>query len=448
MSSDRGPTLWGQLVPSFIKPQLRVEVHIEKHEETKFYTSGSTISGCVTVIPQNELAIESVKISFTGTATTTMVPLQEDIIQSKHVFLSLAMPDSGQALPKLSSLQGGQACRIPFLFVVPHQLPTAACKYTANTIVHQRHLQLPPTIGSWEYNDQAPHAVHIEYAVQAKVITKTKNQQRLKTTEACRALKILPSSLQTIPLDLAPEEGRCRSSTQCTLVREGVLSPYIGNMTAVLRKPNSLTLSLQDFELPEAFITIDLGFSPTTEPTRLPEIRVKSARIQAVTHYSRSHMNYLAGREKPPEATETAAMPYSVYTDIPLKSRDSVVWQLGTVGEKTTRLTAKNDIRPTTLDSGGSSNNYTGTLAFAVSVPKSNKKLFLPSFDSCLVSRTYCIQIVLIVGTSGTTMTLYAPLEVVVDSTEGAGSHRPPLYAEQGGTSDSQQSAPPAYGIS
>ncbi|RSL52166.1 hypothetical protein CEP54_011040 [Fusarium duplospermum] len=278
MSSERGPTLWGQLVPSFIKPQLRVEVHIEKHDETKLYTSSSTISGCVTVIPQNELVIELFEISFTGTTTTTMVPLQEDIIQSKHVFLSLVMPDSGQALPRSSSLQGGQTCRIPFVFVVPHQLPTAGCKYTASTIVHQRHLQLPPTIGSWNYNDQAPHAVHIEYAIRAKVITKQKNQQRLKTTEACRALKILSSSLHPIPLDPVLEEGGCQSSTQYTLVREGVLSPYIGNMMAALRKPNSLALSLHDFELPEALITIDLGFSPTTESTRLPEIRVKSAR--------------------------------------------------------------------------------------------------------------------------------------------------------------------------
>lgn len=429
MSSERGPTLWGQLVPSFIKPQLRVEVHIEKHQETKFYTSGSTISGCVTIIPQNELAIESVEISFTGTTTTTMVPLQEDIIQSKHVFLNLVMPEAGQALPKSSSLQGGQTCRIPFVFVVPHQLPTAACKYTGSTVVHQRHLQLPPTIGSWDYNDQAPHAVHIEYAVRAKVITKTKNQQRLKTTEACRALKLLPSSLHPIPPDLALEEGRCRSSTQCILVREGVLSPYIGNMMAALRKPNALTLSLYDFELPEAFITIDLGFSPTTEPARLPEIRVKSARIQAVTHYSRSHMNYLAGREKSPEATETAAMPYSVYTDVPLKSKDSVVWQLGKVGEKDKVGDGKkNNIKPTTLASGESPSNYTGILAFAVSVPRTSRKLFLPNFDSCLVSRTYCLQIVLITGTSGTTMTLYAPLEVVLDSTEGARSHHPPLY--------------------
>lgn len=437
MPSPTSASFWSQIAPGLSKPQLQVEVRVEGHDDSKFYTSGSTVAGCVTIVSQQDIPLEGVKISLTGISTTNMVVYYNDITQCQHIFLELIMPDSQRDTPTLAA---GQSYRFPFVFIIPHQLTPASCRYSSETEVHQRHLQLPPTVGSWQYNEQAPHAARIQYAVRAKVMTKPKGSDKEESTEVSHPLKILPLSLKSASSGLRLGDLERELATQVKSVRETRFSPYIGYLKATIRKPNPLVLSVSDLTLSGISTALDLEFVSSEENIRPPNIRVKSAAIQAVTHHSRSHINYLPGQQKLPDIPGVTAMPHFASTDLVIESKGRLLWKQGLIGSRTnswdtssdtTNATDADSLTSASVDTlRRTSTKHSAALTLAASVAPSTKKIFLPSFDTCLVSRTYVVRVTLVVGASGTTLSLVSPLEVVAESDRNA---QPPRYVSAQG---------------
>jgi hypothetical protein len=59
---------------------------------------------------------------------------------------------------------------------------------------------------------------------------------------------------------------------------------------------------------------------------------------------------------------------------------------------------------------------HNAVLDIPFSIPMSNKKIFLPTFHSCLISRTYTLHLNLSVGPTNTAMSLAIPLQIGVET--------------------------------
>ena len=147
-------------VPSLAKRETLLDIHIDRHFESKVYTSGSPVTGKVTLNSKTDLAFESFEVILTG-ATSAHIPLlQHEAPPSRHLFLRLKMPIAAGGLPDTRILEAGRSYSIHFAFVIPPELSTGACKHE-DTIIHDRHVQPPPTIGSWEQEDLTTHSVRV-----------------------------------------------------------------------------------------------------------------------------------------------------------------------------------------------------------------------------------------------------------------------------------------------
>ncbi|KAM5360955.1 hypothetical protein ACJZ2D_013409 [Fusarium nematophilum] len=124
--------------PSERKQVHSIDISIDHHFESKIYTSGSAISGCVPLDSQSDLPVEAIEVALVGTASTYINVLNYDAHPTSHTFLQLDMPVRSHGLLEASRLHV-----IPFTFVVPFQLPIAACKHPS-TMVRDRHRQPPP----------------------------------------------------------------------------------------------------------------------------------------------------------------------------------------------------------------------------------------------------------------------------------------------------------------
>ncbi|EGU81296.1 hypothetical protein FOXB_08191 [Fusarium oxysporum f. sp. conglutinans Fo5176] len=93
--------------------------------------------------------------------------------------------------------------------------------------------------------------------------------------------------------------------------------------------------------------------------------------------------------------------------------------------------------RPHTSSRRGFKSNYiiktesprhTATLPISITLPSPDNKILLPTFYSCLISRTYILEVVLAARSHGSSFTLRFPLQVAVDGNNETDTNSIPAY--------------------
>ncbi|KAJ4117577.1 hypothetical protein NW768_010942 [Fusarium equiseti] len=437
------PKRRGSWVPTLRKSECPLDVSIDRHFEAKIYTSGSTITGSVSLSPQANLTVDAFDIVFSGSSSTIVQMLhQGSMPKSAHKFLLLRMPIPQSALPEDGVLQAGLTYQVPFSFVIPYQLPSAACKHR-NAIIRERHLQLPPTVGpAWEHDDMAVHTVNITYGVEARGSFMTGKGKSL-TLERTHPVKVMPFLPEQPPLHIVPGNPRYVLSQEKT-IRKDILSSKLGFIRASTLQPDPVTITTDKLQPSDISLNIDLEFWPNgnKEP---PEIYAKSASIKASTYYSTGHLSFL-----PDQHSFPSVMPNPILSFV-LDENATVTcpkpnWQLNSsstpsppVSRRGSEYSEVGDEPPRNAPRRGSKTSdiirtevprHTASLPISITLPSPDNKILLPTFHSCLISRTYILEIIFASRAHGSSFTLRLPIQIAVEGEGETGVNHVPTYEQ------------------
>ncbi|KAH6995676.1 arrestin [Ilyonectria sp. MPI-CAGE-AT-0026] len=411
-----------------------IEVKINDHFHSKvYYACGSPVSGFVVISTKRDVAFDVFEIIFTGKASTRVDTLRPCQSSASRTFIKMSIPIPRNGLPEPQVFKAARTYTIPFNFVVPSQLAPSACCHDCSAMVQKQHLRLPPTMGSWDGRDQAPEMVQVEYLIKAVVSKDKENSGQVKLFEGEHHICILPVSSEEPPLHITPEDKKYRL-IQGKMMRQNLFSSRTGYLRAAAIQPNPIEFSLNALGARGSSIRIELEFVPIAGVSP-PDIHAMAAKIHSTTHFSMTTINYLPNVGKPAENALCPVVTYSTANKINIDHPPRVVWdqQCSTSLRGYTRKLHLDqqeralESRIAEVCSGGNIPiKHVATLDIPFTLPTANKQIFLPTFHSCLISRTYSINLTLAAGTFGTAISLSIPLQVVV--TDPSLTHTIPAY--------------------
>lgn len=355
------------------------------------------------------------------------------------MFLKLRQPMDETEYPTPRVLEAGNSYTFPFFFVVPDRLLPQVCTHAKkNSHIVQSHTTLPPTIGDPMLagngknllDDMAPHMSQISYIIRAAVLKRssTDHRQVKALANIAKKVRIIPSIEEEPPINITDHSYYCTRKEKS--VKRGFLRGKLGRLVVSSSQPSAIKLlapSCQPRDTVSTVATVQLRFDPVgdEQPPRLGSF---SSKIRSSTFYSASPW------EDYPSQSDT--LPFSqggqgLFTEsVPLSTMcvASAKWKKHSIDSDSERRDSLTSTSST--DSVEPSSSFTGTtyyttsLIVPITLPKS--KTFVPTFHSCLMSRTYSLDLSLSYHTPGAnvltpSISLRLPLQITTQ----------PGYADQ-----------------
>lgn len=427
-----------------------MEVKIDQHFKAKVYTSGSTIAGYVAVRVLKDISFDHLDIVFVGNSATRLDFVQQYPSHSFRPFLKIRMPIQESDVPQDQVFRAGNEYKIPFHFVVPHQLTIGACNHTClSPQVRERHLQLPPSLGAWDADDQAPDMTQIEYAINAKAIQRV-NGAAVKALEAHHVLKVLPSLPEDAPLDITFRDEWYKLSKTKT-IRKSLFSSKTGQLTANVIQPNAVMLSADGHKSSMTSVRVNLEYAPSSAETAPPKVNSVTGKLVSTTFFSAVPIDHLPNLGSRTNCESTPCLNYTTTHSLFTLPVESMSWMqkdasphsrrdsgysstvIGGDASETDNLAAEGRERQNSRGKSSkkpklSTVKHSTDLEIPFTISNSNKKLFLPTFHSCLISRTYTLQLSLSVGPTNTAIALSVPVQVGVETVYEPQDHELPSF--------------------
>lgn len=439
-----------------------IQVHITNHFKARTYTTGSPISGSVTITTQREVRFDSIEIVLLGGSKTRTEGYSAPH-ESTHTFLKLIMPIPESLYPVPRVLESGRTITIPFHFVLPTYLTLSACHHKIDADhVREQHLRLPPSMGDCTRNksgkdDLAPHMAEVLYSIKARVWRELEVRGRpVKIMEAVHPINVMPASTEDAPLTVNPSDTLYKMSRTKTL-RRNILSSKLGALTVSAQQPRAIALFSdgRPASTSDSVAQLDLHFAPLAADTQPPRIAAVSTKIVAHTFYAAGPLHSLPStghflqlgyaERRGAYATSVNLATCSidggqqpVWAAHRLSRRDS---GYGSETADDEQCAAKpqperrrrkssfaNLIRrgssspsPSRVRDGNSSAAqvmHTTSLSIPLTLPTA-RRTFVPSFHSCILSRVYTLHVVLTVDAAGgggstSKVVLDLPVQVMV----------------------------------
>lgn len=395
---------------------------------------------------QSQTYVEKIAAASPTTGRTT----------GKHTFLRMLQPISPESLPENMLAKANVTYTIPFTFVVPDRLLPYICSHKVDhDEVKQEHLRLPPSIGepmlSGEGNvlmdDMAPEMSKIIYCIRAKVgKASTATGRLVDIEEKVARIRLVPAQEEQPPLSVS-EESVSYVLRKEKNVRKGVfkIGKKLGRLTAEATQPRSLRLPALTNTSRGPVTTmasVTLRFDPASEQEQPPQMGNLSTKLRVYTFFG------AAAYRKIPEISQhdNWSTLHGVYPDsINLSSRNigSVTWTKHDPEnrKKSVASSSSDDAglsrRASTFSNESESSSsssasipaassaydsslpfYTAKVLVPVSLPQrasseddegarrpsspktksplnrvSKNVLFIPTFNACIISRNYALEL-------------------------------------------------------
>lgn len=339
--------------------------------------------------------------------------------KASHKFLRLRQPINNL---QETQLVPGQLYKFPFSFLVPERISPQQCDHsTKDAEVEQAHTQLPPTFESqtssfWQSTSPgwAPKACSISYKIRVAISEKSQgtSMPRSKLCDVSRSLRFMPPANTAKCSDYPIQYLVHARQSECRF-----MGRTLGNLQVAAEEPRPIQISSTTTDLNNistSAVQLHLTFDSTTTapPPQLCKLRSK---LEVATYYGTSPWeDYPTTEDMECSNTDREAC----VTTTPLQSLDltSTQWEkLPTFYSATKDLADSASVSSSVTSSPPS---YTVSVTLPVNLPE--EQAVVPTFHSCLVSRTYAIDIALSYQVPSaickSTMNLRIPLEVVFGS--------------------------------
>ncbi|KAJ4292639.1 hypothetical protein N0V90_009302 [Kalmusia sp. IMI 367209] len=338
----------------------------------------------------------------------------------------------------------GEKYTFPFVFAIPAQLLPKACPHSVvSDYVRDTHLMLPPSLGDAELSgfggilldDMAPEMAKISYGVKVRIMQVHEGENKLSLlTQKTRKVRVKPAFEEQPPLNMDGNKAyRPRLERS---IKKSLFKGKAGTLIAQASQPKPLTIPgarTLDAKPITTRAKIILRFDPAEENSLPPKLGSLKTNIKVSTFYSSAPRNNFPTREglsydrtqgaytdtislstmcigtSPKwEKQPASASPLPEDDD---SRRDSGISDCSSISTASTTFEIP---RPSANYKKGSF--YTACILVPITLPLN--KNFLPTFHSCLVSRTYALSMNLSVhapGLSDPTLSLKVPLQVCAE---------------------------------
>ncbi|OHW99175.1 arrestin [Colletotrichum incanum] len=376
-------------------PKITLDIKIEDHYSSKVYTSGSHVTGVVAVCSDTNLPFHCIQITLVGTARTRVDMLPVPKI-TNDVFLNLDMPITKTSHSLGQTFIARQTNEVRFDFTVPHMLHKDPCDSISGEHSHDQHMRLPPTMGSWEKDDMSPTMAQVEYQVVARVLHKFSSNHK-DTIEASQPIKVLPAFPEDPPLGVNDRDARYNLS-RTKSVRRNLLSVKKDQIIIRASQPEAVHISIGGYQLPSSqpSITLDCTFESSSAVSFPPEITLGQIKLEAQTWFTGTPMKVVPDLGNP---RDTAGLRHELRysTNVKLSTTDTgvILWHKDN-GEEEQKL-----------------NTWRSKTKIPIRLPTVHK-MFLPTFYSCFIARSYILHVS--VNYSGSKTNLSVPLQIASQS--------------------------------
>ncbi|PGH36442.1 hypothetical protein GX50_00778 [[Emmonsia] crescens] len=439
-------------LPRRSKLSVMITLKNQQPSPINSYTTLDKIDGEVKITSDHDVRFENLSIAFEGTSRTVIEPpgVSSPAIgrySAFHTFLRLVQPIHEPQYPQPRIIEAGRTYTFPFTFVVPERLLPSSCHHKrSHPQVHAAHTLLPPSLGdpsisgngSTLLDDMAPQMTQIQYAIRAQVFKASPADASLKVVvDAKRKVRVIPAMDQAPPLSVSDdsEEYRMRKEKD---VKKGALRGKLGRIVMAAAQPKAIpvpasaTTARSPESIPSTMATVHLRFDPTNEDQQPPRLNRLWTKLKVNTFFAAEPWTDIASKSSSLNWT----LNRGVYTEtVPLASRcvASAAWQKHTSPSTSPFSSAASSLyRRDSFQSASSVESLTGpsagyagetyyTASILVPISLPSTRTYLPTFHSCLSSRTYALEISLSYHTPSpnlTVPTLAIRLPVQISTTE------------------------------
>ncbi|KAI1849335.1 hypothetical protein JX265_012104 [Neoarthrinium moseri] len=421
----------GSLNHRLLGHKSTMKIQLDNYYTNRVYTSSSRLSGHVAIEVGKDTHFDKVQILLLGTSRTRVDNVHHPQLTS-HTFLKLEMPIPEASYPIPRLYEAGRIYNIPFNFTIPSQLTINACNHNIDTnAVHENHVCLPPSMGSWGGKDDfSPEMAHVDYSIVARLLGEEgESGKRFRIMEASQSVRVLPAYSEQPPLDITAHDKLYKMSKTKNL-RKSILSAKAGTITVSAKQPGAVFLSPDGASASNSKAQLELVFEPASSQTLPPTPTGVTTKVTALTYFSSGAINGFPNmgdwvrsfgadsRGSYPCTTSlksTAAQPVKWQQHIKHQARRDSGYASDSNSDSEHSSDQNRRRGSKSSHKGASPIYHTTTLQVPLDLPV-HKKMFIPSFHSCILSRVYILWITVSLSTGGSSssINLALPLQVGV----------------------------------
>lgn len=325
-----------------------------------------------------------------------------------QTFLKLRQPINETEYPIPRAFDEGRTFRFPFTFVVPDYLLPQVCEHSKDNLhLKYAHTRLPPSLGDPMLagdgvsllDDMCPVMGQISYVIKVSISRKSPVEGGRPTSLAsvAKKVRIIPAVDEEPPLNV-PDDSHEFCLRKEKDVRKGLLRGKYGRLVIAASQPKPIQCNPPSPNgsncSASTVATLYLRFDPLADeqPPRLGTIWTK---IKATTFCGVTPWDDFPTKSPNLAWTQNKA----VYTEtLSLSSRclGSAQWEKHSDGNNLLRrdsMQSSSSAESVTGPSASYSGKtfYTASILVPITLPR--HKTFVPTFHSCIVSRTYALDL-------------------------------------------------------
>ena len=431
-----------------LKPKPRIEVELDDTQNDAFtpaFTSLDEINGEVSISTQTDLNFDDIYITFEGAiktyvekiATTSPTNGKTEAFQN---FLRLVQPLDPAAFPESHVLEAHKTYKFRFNFVVPeHLLPQSCTHPKSESFPNDAHLNLPPSLGDPMVSalgkslvdDMCPDMATIIYTVKCRLTSgRSSAGKHMILAEGSKKVRIVPAVEEAPPLAVEGGEKDDYRMRKEKTIQRGIFRKKLGRLTAEALQPKSLRLhSIRSDKNCEAttMATVNVRFDPIDESSEPPKLNALAVKLKVSTFYASVPLRDLPTKSRDFHYSSVKGV---FVETVPLASRCLAdgQWERHTPGADT----RENGVLPMNFRPNipvpscayKGKTFYTAKVVAPVSLPKGNR-IFVPTFNSCLMTRVYALDLYLSIVPPKATVTdpilhLKLPVQISCESSPHA----------------------------
>ena len=449
-----GPRRQSTLASIVLRKKNEIDINLDGEVEfVHSYSTYDEIKGNVELKFEKDVQIDELIITFEGQSSTYVEKIATTApttgrTTGKHTFLKLLQPVDSDQLPDCNLMQAGVTYTVPFTFVVPDRLLPYICSHRVeNEEIRKEHTQLPPSLGDPStsgdghmlMDDLAPAMSRITYAIRARATSRLANGKVIDMADRIERIRIVPQKQEEPPKTLTDNSDYVLRKEKP--VKKGLFKiGKVGRITAEAAQPKSLQLThpqkrVSDSEPVTTMATINLRFDPATVDDQPPQLGSISTKLRAHTFFGAAPYRILPEVFRCDNWSNVHGL-YPESVDLSSRNLSTVTWTKHSPGSLS--ATSSNDPeisrRPSTFSTASSASVpeptalwhpdypfYTASVLVPVSLPNpyssKSPKIFVPTFHSCIVSRSYTLELAISYHTPGTNVssphiTLKSPIQI------------------------------------
>ncbi|KAF1944708.1 arrestin [Clathrospora elynae] len=433
------------------QPAIDINLDDSNEQRQKFVTSYSSmdsIEGTVTITAAHDTSFEDIDIAFIGTSQTivdrmTTTPTMTGRTEANHRFLTLRQPINEAHFPSTRVFKAGRSYKFPFTFTIPSQLLPKACAHNVVADhIRDTHLSLPPSLGDPDLagfggtllDDMAPDMSKIIYGIKVRIAHTRGIEGIVVLAEKLKKVRVKPAFLEQPPLSIDHnDEYRAR---QEKTIKKGLFKGKLGTLTARTTQPQHLVLPGArsiDAKSITTMAKLVLRFDPTDEINAPPKLGSLATKMKVSTYYASAPRQNL-----PIRSNFGFDLSQGVYTEsIPLSSlciasahwekhnatsnysaTDSLVRRDSGISDCSAASDAEEAFAAGILPASKDYKQgtfYAAQILVPITLPMN--KNFIPTFHSCLISRTYTFALQFSVH-GGARMQLKVPIQICAEGSD------------------------------